>query len=109
MENLIQVGNEVINNLTTNNNGLSRYALDQLERYATPSTSGFYIDTNPILHHTLTSAYTNIYEYKCDYPVFDGYLLFPHGVKIELLNKPSEEFLKEVLLLHKAEWIDSNK
>lgn len=80
------------------NSNINSYYTDINSRYDT-FTNRWYDSINSI---------SNKYEYKCDFPVFDGYILFPHGVKIELVNKPSEDFLKEIRLLHKAVWIDNN-
>ena len=74
----------------------------------------YYINTHNIDNpytDSIISAYSNYatrssVNFICDYPVYDGYLLFPQGVRIELLNKPSDDFLKEIALLHKAEWKD---
>lgn len=128
MANSVQIGSPITNlNSTISDIDLSYIrrvtGTIELDRYTENQVN--YIDNLnynipiPSIRNTFNSDITEAYgltnrqfyalKIPCGYPVFDGYIIFPQGVRIELLNKPSDDFLKEIELTHKAVWEDRNK
>lgn len=69
------------------------------------------VDQTTVYSHTQSyNTLKNNLEVSCGFPVFDGYFILSmdfYKIKIEVLNKPSEKQLTQLLKIYKnSEWQD---
>lgn len=106
-------GTGIINSGYTTNHDIlvSRLSPEHsVATYIAPTINTDYLYRHQISDYGFYNHNTTYYtlDISCGYPVFDGYIIFPQNVRIEMLNKPSDDFLKEIAFTHKAEWKDRN-